>query len=663
MSRGASTALVAALYLAVALACYAPVLGDAFGSLPVNATLAAPAAQLVRWDQSIAVASIARNAHALLTEPRSFFDGFQCFPLPRSYTLGEHMFGCGVLAAPVYLVTGDPVFSYNVLLIASAWIAALGMFFLARELVENVPAAFVAGLLFGFSTVRIAGVAHPFAYADLWTPPAILFLLRLFAHGGWRNALGLTLFASLEILQSFYPLFWSTMLMACLSVRLAVVHRRRLVVRLPEFTACLLALAMVAWLVFGPYLDTRVTWGLLDDRASLPLDPRQYLTLSPLLLLGLLGLADRVRGARPYEGVDPRIPLAVGGVLLFWIAIGRVTVLGVGLSLRRTLASVIPGFDAVRGLYTAVGGTDLALAVLAAYGVRAVTERLPRTAQMAAVGVLAVWVVVAQHVPLVAWAAAPPADDVALLRRTQGPIAALPFPAKDSLIALANADLLRFTSYDTRRSSVCYASFASPLEEQMRTLTGRFPDAGAAAALRALGFRAVMLLRGRYFPRQLEQLERKLDSGQAAGAQMRLVGRNERVAFYDLLPGGAVASDLESLVPDPAAVRDVLELAPGAGARIPMAVANGAALVFRHPDPIAPTDVTVRWTNAGGDTVASRPARVLLPLALAPGTSMPVVLEDAAPATSGEYAVTIELAARPGQVVGRRAVRVTEPAA
>lgn len=663
MSRSASTALAATLYLAVALACYAPVLGDPFGALPVNAPLAAPVASLVRWDQSIAVASIARNAHALLREPWSFFDGFQCFPLPRSYTLGEHMFGCGVLAAPVYLVSGDPVFSYNVLLIASAWIAALGMFFLARELVANVPAAFVAGLLFGFSTMRIAGVAHPFAYADLWTPPAILFLLRLFARGGWRNALGLSLFASLEILQSFYPLFWTTVLMACLSIHLAVVHRRRLPARLPEFAACLLALALVAWLVFGPYLETQSTWGLLDDRVSLPLDPRQYLTLSPLLLLGLLGLADRVRGARPCDGVDPRIPLAVGGVLLFWIAIGRVTVFGVVLSLRGTLAAVIPGFDAVRGLYTVVGGTDLALAVLAAYGVRAVTERLPRAARVAAVSALAVWIVVAQHVPLAAWAAAPPADDVALLRRTQGPIAALPFPAKDSLIALANADLLRFTSYDTRRSSVCYASFASPLDEQMRTLMGRFPDRGAADALRALGFRTVMLLRGRYFPRQLEQLERKLDAGQAAGAHMRLVGRNERVAFYDLHPGAAPASDLAALVPDPAATRDVLEVAPGASARIPIAVANGGARVFRHPAPIAPSDVIVRWTNDGGETVASRPGRVLLPLALAPGTSMPVVLEDAAPATSGEYAVTIELASRPGQVVGRRTVRVATPTA
>ena len=662
MSRRATTAVVALLYLAMALASYVSVLAAPFEKLPVNATFAPGAAQIVRWDQSIAVASIARNAHALLTEPRSFFDGFQCFPLPHSYTLGEHMFGCGVLAAPVYLATGDPVFSYNVLLVVSAWIAALGMFFLARELVENETAAFVAGLLFGFSTTRISGIAHPFAYADLWTPPAILFLLRLFAHGGWRNALAFSLFAALEVLQSFYPLFWTTVLMACLALQLAVVHRRVLLRRLPEFAACLLVLVVLAWLVFAPYLETQATWGLLDDRASLPLDPRQYLTMSPLLVLGLLGLADRVRGARPRDGVDPRIALAIGGAMLFWIAIGRVTVIGHVLSLRLVLASVIPGLDAVRGLAAVVGGTDLALAVLAAYAVRALAERLPAAGQLAAAGALAVWIAVAQHVPLVAWSAAPPAEDVALLRRTTGPVAALPFPAKDTLMALANADLLRFTSYDVRRSSACYASFSSPLDDQMRTLLGRFPDRATIDALNALGFRTLMMLRGRYFARPLEQLEEKLDGGAAAAAGMQLVGRTERLALYDLGAARTSSSDVALLAPDPAA-SDAFAAALGVRAKIPFVVVNGGTTTLRHPDPIAPSDVVVRWTDAGGAVVAERAARVLLPIALGAGRGMPIVLDDTAPAASGDYVVTVALASEPDRIVARRGVRIAEPAA
>lgn len=658
MSTRASAALAALLYLALALVCYAPVLGAPFHTLPINAGLKTGASQLVRWDQSIAVASITRNAHALLTEPWHFFDGFQCFPLPRSYTLGEHMFGSGVLAAPAYLATGDPLFSYNALLIASAWIAALGMYFLARELVQDAPAAFVAGLLFGFSTARIEDVAHPFAYADLWTPPAMLFLLRLFARGGWRNALAFSLFASLAILQSFYPLFWTAVLLACLSLYLAVVHRRRLLARVPELAGCLLVLAVVAWLVFAPYLETRATWGLLDHRGSLPANARGYLTMSPLIVLGLLGLADRLRGARPRDGADPRIALAVGGALLFWVAVGRITVLGEPLSLRRLLSAVIPGFNAVRGLYAVLGGTNLALAVLAAYGVRAVTERLPRPARAALVCGLAIWVALAQHVPLTAWAAAPPVDDLAVLRRTRGPVLALPYPPKVGLIGLANADLLRFTSYDARRSSPCYASFPSPLDDQMRALAERFPDPGAADALYALGFRTVMLLRGRYFPAMLAQLEQKLDSDRAAGAQMRLVGRTERVAFYDLREGRAAASDPARLGPDETAAREVLDVAPGAHATIPITVANHGALTFRHPDPLAPSDLVVRWTGAGGEAVAERRARALLPLALAPGMSMPVTIDQAVPTAAGEYVVTVALAERPEQVLGRRAVRV-----
>lgn len=662
MTRRATTAIAALLYLGFALASHAPVLSAPFELLPINDALTPAATQIVRWDQATAVASTARNAHALLTAPRTFFDGFQCFPLARSYTLGEHMFGCGVLAAPAWLATGDPVFSYNVLLILSAWVAALGMFFLARDLVDDVPAAFVAGMLFGFSTTRIAGIAHPYAYADMWTPPAILFLLRLFAHGGWRNALAFSLFAALAILQSFYPLFWTTVLMACLALQLVVVHRRQLVARLPQLAASLLVLVVVAWLVFAPYLATQSTWGLLDDRVSLPLDPRKYLTPTPLLVLGLLGLADRWRGARPRDGVDPRIALAIGGFLLFWISIGRVTVLGLQLTVRPLLAAVIPGFDAVRGLSVAVGGTDLALALLAAYGVRTIVNRLPDAARIAAVGALTAWIAVAQHVQLSAWSAAPPTEEVALLRRTAGPVATLPFPRKDSTVALADADLLLFASYDVRSSSACYASFSSPLEDQMRTLLGRFPLPGTIDALNVLGFRTLMMLRGRYFAGRLEQLEQELDGGAAADAGMQLVGRTERFALYDLGAERPSSSDLTLIVPDPAPT-DAFEAAPGARAKISFIVVNGGTETFRHPDPIAPSDVVVRWTDAGGAVVAERAARVLLPIALGAGRGMPIVVDDTAPAESGDYVVTVALATEPDRIVARRAVRVAEPAA
>ena len=54
--------------------------------------------------------------------------------------------------------------------------AGLSMFFLAREFVGSALAAFVAGLLFALAPARTSEIAHPFAYADLWTPAALLMI-------------------------------------------------------------------------------------------------------------------------------------------------------------------------------------------------------------------------------------------------------------------------------------------------------------------------------------------------------------------------------------------------------------------------------------------------------------------------------------------------------
>jgi hypothetical protein len=663
MSRGRSTAVAALLYLIAALACYAPVLADPSGTLPVNAGLQPAIDRLSRWDQSVAVASTARNAHALLTEPWNLFDGFQCHPLPRSYTLGEHMFGSGVIAAVPYLLSWDPIFSYNGLLVLSAWIGALAMYFLTRELVDDAPAAFVAGLLFGMSSARIAGVAHPFAHADVFTPLALLFLARLLARGGLGNALAVALFVALEVMQSLYPLLWTAVILGCFAIWLAVVHRRHLVARLPLLALGLAILAVVTWLVLAPYLETRVTWGLLGDRMSLPFDVRGHFSWAPLFVLGALGILDRLRGRRPVLGGDPRWCLTIAGVLLLWLAAGPVVIGGVNFSLRRMLGAVVPGLDAVRGLYTMVYGTDLVLAVLAAYGVHALTERLPGRARLAVVALLAAWIGVAQHSPLTAWAAAPPDEDVALLRRTDGPVVELPYPAKGALIALANADLLRSTSYGPHRSSACYASFATPLEEPMRALLDRLPDAGAIDAVHALGFDALLLRRDRYFPGALARLESTLDGAPELHDRVRLVGRTEKIAVYELTGDVAASSDLAALVPDAGATPAALAIAAGTRAKVDFAVANAGATTFRHPDPIAPSDLVLRWTTAAGAPAGAHPARGLLPLALAPGMALPVVVDGEAPAAPGEYLATIALASRTEQVLGRRAVRVDAAAA
>jgi hypothetical protein len=196
-SRIACSALAATAYLAVALWNFRSVLPAPATFLPESPRLDAAYTKLARLDLTMVLWTVTGNAERLLTRPLELRTEGQCHPLPRAYTLGEHMLGEGVLAALPLAVSGDPIVSYNVMLVATLWIAALAMYALTLHFTRSPAAAFVAGLLFCLQTDRISDSGHPFVHGDLWGPLVLLFLHRTFARGGFANALACALFVAL----------------------------------------------------------------------------------------------------------------------------------------------------------------------------------------------------------------------------------------------------------------------------------------------------------------------------------------------------------------------------------------------------------------------------------------------------------------------------------
>ena len=177
-------------------------------------------------DQTFTMWLVTRNARVLTTRPWDLGGDGQCFPLPRPHTLGEHAFGEGLLAVVPWLLTGDPIATYNAMLVLSLWIPALSMFVLARYWTGSAGAAFVAGLLFAAGPDRIADPAHPFVHGDLWAPLVLLFAHRLFAERTWRAAAALALLTSLAFLESLYQILALVLVLVPYGVALAIRYRR-----------------------------------------------------------------------------------------------------------------------------------------------------------------------------------------------------------------------------------------------------------------------------------------------------------------------------------------------------------------------------------------------------------------------------------------------------
>ena len=337
-----------------------------------------------KQDQKLSAANVAWSAHRFLTAPWKLYDAGQCYPSPNPATLGPHQLGEGLLGALPFALTGDPVITFNTVLVLELWIAGLAMYALVFELGGSAAAAFVAALLFALHPKRILDVAHPDVHGNHWMPLALLFAHRLFVYGGWRDALGLATFLGLQLLGNIYQVLTLAVLGGTYGVFLAVAHLRRLPALAPKIAVVLGATGVVAWLVLGPYLHTLATWGNVGGRVTLLnalgdfTSGHAFYPGSVLLALAALGLADRWRGRRQRLGYDPRIAILVAGLMTVWASVMSVPLPGLDVqvpSLFTLAGRVLRGLDAIRAGAVIGFGATLAGAVLAGYGVLVLVER------------------------------------------------------------------------------------------------------------------------------------------------------------------------------------------------------------------------------------------------------------------------------------------------
>jgi len=674
-----------AAYLALALFVLRSVLPAPGRLLPHAALLdwsstrATNLAQLDHNDQSMVASVVARNAALLTSEPWRLFsaDG-QCFPMPRGYTLGEHMFGTSLLAAPAYLLTRDPILSFNAALVLSLWIPALSMLALSYHFTRSPAAAFVAGLLFMLVPGRIMNPSHPYVYGDLWIPLVVLFLHRLFTRGRWSDAALLGLFFALEVFESLYPLLSCSLIVAVYGSVLALRHLRRLPALLPKLALAAGMVLLAVWLVLGPYLATRDTWGLLEGRTSLLMSLSAYgwgsIHFPGAMVLGLaaIGLADRLRGPRPAPGGDPRLPMLAAGLLVLWCATSGIPIPFTRVhvpSPLELLRPVVPGLSAVRALSAISITASLAWAFLAGYGVlRLIERRRARTAVVAAAAVTSLTLVFlydqrfakpmfsVRSYRLDAWRASPSGHDVALLRRVaRGAVLDLPFPMMDTPSAGRLPYHLLLNAYDPRPTGACYNSFVSPVQQQVAGLSRDLPEHHAADALAALGFGTVVIDKGAIDAGALQGFYDRLRDLDNA-ARLFPVGKSGRLLVYRLETPLAVRDDFALLEGATAAPASARRDGASGRARVALELRNGGDAIFRLPDPIAPDDLLVRWRDDTGRVVLTADARALLPMALAPGARFALELEVDAPAAPGRWAVELARAAEPERVLATRSI-------
>lgn len=163
---------------------------------------------------------LSRNHHCMLGQNCDDYSNANIYyPNKDTMLYSETEIAPSVISFPLRLITENPILPYNVMTIASFFMAGLSMYLLALYLTRgNKPFSLVIGLIFEFSPV-IVGAVHNLQSLSIFCLP-LVFLWILKYLDGFRKRYLLMLFVTL--LYVFYA-SWYQMIFVLLATGILLV--------------------------------------------------------------------------------------------------------------------------------------------------------------------------------------------------------------------------------------------------------------------------------------------------------------------------------------------------------------------------------------------------------------------------------------------------------
>ena len=374
-------------------------------------------------DPSLYLWTLGWDLHTLASHPAWLLTGrvFNAgifFPAPLTLAYSDHLLLQAVALWPVYAVTHDLIFCYNVLLIGSLVACSLAMHTLARALTGSEAAAFVAGLIFGFAPYHFTHLLHIQLQAMYFLPLSFFFLHRLFAAERRSDTIALGIVTGLQTISSVYYGVIGAIGLVCGTVVLMAATGRIAdwrILRRGLAAAALALLVAAPWSI--PYLRVARDAGggrTLYEASNGSAVLSSYLQAPATnLVYGRTGwLRPGARAPLPYKD-GPEQALFLGFVAMLLAAAGALAA-PQGLKRIAAVYSVLAlvglvlslGPNGIRAVYAALYGnlvgmaairaparfsvlTLLSVAMLAALAVRALELRRPRLGRFSGAAVFA----------------------------------------------------------------------------------------------------------------------------------------------------------------------------------------------------------------------------------------------------------------------------------
>lgn len=154
-------------------------------------------------------------ARQLVTDPLHPLNVNMYYPFEATLATIDLQLSSGVLAAPVTLLSGNPVLGHNLFVFASFVLCGFTTFLLVRELTGSVGGALVAGSIYAFAPFRTERLSHSHMLAGFWLPLLLLTVHRFVARPRWPT---LAAAVALFVLQSLASWYYAAIAMVAVAI-------------------------------------------------------------------------------------------------------------------------------------------------------------------------------------------------------------------------------------------------------------------------------------------------------------------------------------------------------------------------------------------------------------------------------------------------------------
>src|SRR5262245_20415587 len=206
---------------------------------------------------------LAWDSHALMTDPWNLFNANIPYPAEHTLAFSEHLLGVLPIFAPAYVLTGNPIFAYNMVFFLSFVLSGIAMFLLVHYWTHNFWASLISGSLFAFAPIRFGQLGHLQLLNLYWAPLAFLFLERFLRSRRWWDLAGCVLFYWLQILSSVYLGWFTTIAVALYALYYMFFVDRELRSRslIPQYAAFVASSLLLLLPIHLPYFRVEQQWG------------------------------------------------------------------------------------------------------------------------------------------------------------------------------------------------------------------------------------------------------------------------------------------------------------------------------------------------------------------------------------------------------------------